>query len=143
MVKYKLKDGELVRFISKAERWKNIEEFPGYKISSKGRVKHRKELISIAPNYTVMLEKDGVRTRRSMQKLMMKYFPKKGVLDRNKVRALKRRIQEIEKREPALVARGTWNALAKEFGISRIMLWYIRKEIWWKGVRTERGRPKK
>ena len=143
MVKYKLKDGKLVRFISKAERWKNIEEFPGYKISSKGRVKHKKRMLVVAPDNSVMLEKDGVRTRRSVGKLMMKYFPKKGILDPSKVREIKKKIQRLQLTYPNGLPRGTWNALAKEYGISRIMLWYIRKEIKWKGVYIKRGRPKK
>jgi hypothetical protein len=61
-----------------------------------------------------------------------------GSLTVDKVTALKARIRELQNSSaprPGIVARGTWVKLAKEYGISRVMLWYIRAGKRWKDIK--------
>ncbi len=137
---YRLRKGKLVRRRQKRpERWKVIQGYPRYKISNKGRIKgYHNKVLAIGPHNTVVIGRGRVRTRRSVTKLLRAHWHIPGSLTPDKVIELKGRIQVLQNSssgDPLVVARGTWVKLAKEYGISRVMLWYIRAGKRWKGIK--------
>lgn len=137
MSTYRLRKGKLVRRRPKRpERWKVIQGYPRYKISNKGRVKgYHNKVLALGPHNTVVIGRGRARTRRSVTKLLRAHWHIPGSLTADKVRELKVRIRELQKNDEGCVARGSWVKLAKEYGISRVMLWYIRAGKRWKGIK--------
>jgi len=116
-----------------------IQGYPRYKISNKGRIKgYHNKVLALGPHNTVVIGRGRARTRRSVTKLLRAHWHIPGSLTVDKVKELKARIralQGIVARGSSGIARGTWVKLAKEYGISRVMLWYIRAGKRWKGIK--------
>ena len=137
-IKYRVIKGKLERRRSKAAKWKTLKEFPRYQVSNTGKVRLGKtdKRLTVTNGTVVLRWPNKKHTRRSVAKLMESVgFHVPRPLTPYKVTCLKRRIRKLQKVYDSGVPRGTWNSLAKEFGISRIMLWYIRTGKKWKGIK--------